>query len=77
RWIAVQNYQAESWPLLIQLWKYSNLHFIHVIGCIDESALGSIWISALGEKISLFDMIVDYPRHLQLHLNEIEALLAG
>lgn len=76
-WIAVQNYQAETWPLLIQHWKYSNLHFIHVIGCIDETALGNIWISSLGEEVSLFDMIVDYPRHLKLHLSEIEELLAG
>jgi hypothetical protein len=77
RWIAIQNYQAERWPLLIQLWKYSNLHFSHVIGCIDEAALGNIWISALGEEVKLVDMVVDYPRHLRLHLNEIDELLGG
>lgn len=77
RWIAIQNYQAESWQLLIQHWKYSNLHFCHAIGRIDEEALSNIWISALGEEVTLFDMIVDYPRHLKLHLGEIDELLAG
>lgn len=75
RWIAIQNYQAERWTQLIQLWKYSNLHLCHAIGCIDEAALGNIWISALGEEVTLFDMIVDYPRHLKLHLGEIDELL--
>jgi hypothetical protein len=77
RWIAIQNFQAESWPLLVQHWKYSNLHFVHVIGGIDEATLGNIWISALGERITLLAMIVDYPRHLRLHLSEIDELLAG
>ncbi len=76
RWIAIQNYQAQAWPLLIQLWTCSNLHLLHVIGCVDEAAISNIWISALGQEITLFEMIVDYPRHLKLHLDEIDALLA-
>lgn len=75
KWIAVQNYQEEEWGVLIQLWKYSNLHLVHVIGNIVQETLGNVWISALGEHITLNDMIVDYPRHLKLHLGEIEELL--
>ena len=37
RWIAIQNYQTENWNNLIQLWKYSNLHVIHVINHVDQS----------------------------------------
>lgn len=77
KWIAVQNYREEDWYLLVKLWKYINLHLVHVIGCISENALGNIWISALGENISLLEMIVDYPRHLKLHLGEIEELLGN
>jgi len=75
RWIAVQKYQEEEWPLLVQLWKFTNLHLAHVIGRIEKERLGNIWISALGEEISLLEMVVDYPRHLKLHLGEIEELL--
>lgn len=74
-WIGLQNYQEEDWPLLVNLWKYGNLHLVHVIGCISPDALDNIWISALGQRISLREMIVDYPRHLRLHLGEIEELL--
>lgn len=31
RWIAIQNYQSEDWANLVQLWKHSNLHFVHVV----------------------------------------------
>ena len=31
RWIAIQQYQQENWPDLVQLWKYANLHVAHVI----------------------------------------------
>ncbi len=74
-WIRLQNYQEEDWSLLVNLWKYGNLHLVHVIANISKDTLGNIWISALGENISLKDMIVDYPRHLRLHLGEIEQLL--
>ncbi len=35
RWIAIQNFQNEEWSLLVELWKYSNLHIAHVIENID------------------------------------------
>lgn len=75
KWITIQQYQAEDWSTLIQLWKHSNRHLAHVIGCISIGSLENLWISALGEKISLREMVVDYPRHLKLHLSEIDELL--
>ena len=76
RWIAIQNYQEEKWSDLIQLWKYSNLHFVHVISNIDSSKLDNIWISALDQKISLQEMVHYYLKHLKLHIGDIEELLA-
>jgi len=31
RWIAIQDYQNENWMVIINLWKYANLHLVHVI----------------------------------------------
>ena len=31
RWIAIQNYQKENWQDLLQLWKYTHLHILHVM----------------------------------------------
>jgi hypothetical protein len=75
RWIAIQDYQSENWINLVQLWKYANLHIIHVINHVDENKLDNQWISAKGENISLKNMILNYLPHFKLHLGEIEELL--
>lgn len=74
RWIAIQNYQEENWQNLVQLWKYSLLHFCHVLENIDDSKLKNEWISGLEERITMESMILDFTRHLKLHLTEIEDL---
>jgi uncharacterized damage-inducible protein DinB len=75
RWIAIQNYQEEDWSELVKLWAAVNQHMVHLIGQVDEDKLNQQWISALNERISLREMIYDYPRHFKLHLNEISALI--
>ena len=75
RWIAIQNYQNEIWEDLVQLWKYSNLHIIHVINNVNMDKLDNEWISALNKAVSLKTMIIDYLPHLQLHLSEIDDLI--
>lgn len=77
RWIAIQNYQDESWENLIQLWKYSNLHLAHVIANIDPDKLDNEWVASEGTNITLESMVMDYPRHLELHMGEIEQLMRG
>ncbi len=75
RWIAIQKYQEEDWQNLVQLWKYINIHIAHVICNIDPEKLDNIWIAATQEKISLKAMVIDFPRHFKLHLNEINELI--
>jgi hypothetical protein len=75
RWIFIQNYQTEEWFSLVQLWKYSNLHIVHVIDNVNMDKLNNEWISALNVKVSLVSMINDYLRHFKLHLKEIDELI--
>lgn len=75
RWIAIQNYQQEDWSELVKLWAAVNRHMVHLIGQVDETKLDHYWISALKEKVTLREMISDYPRHFKLHINEISALI--
>ena len=75
RWIAIQNYQNEDWKSMIQLWKYSNLHIVHVIGNVDSSKLNNQWYYNEERLISLRDGIVGYLSHLELHLGEIDELI--
>lgn len=76
RWIAIQNYQHENWYNLVQLWKYANLHLVHVIRNVDDSRLDHQWISGEEDRlISLRQNIEGYLPHFELHLREIEALI--
>ena len=75
RWISIQNYQTENWSDLVQLWKYSNRHIIHVINNVNPDKLDNIWLSALDEEVSLRNMINGYLSHFELHMNEIEELI--
>lgn len=76
RWIAIQNYQEENWPNLIQLWKYSHLHLVHIINNVRHDQLSSEWDSTTTDgNIALKDMITDFLRHFRLHLHEITQLI--
>ena len=75
RWIAIQDYESENWIHLVQLWKYTNLHIVHVINHVNKDKLDNQWISAKSGNVSLKDMIIDYLRHFKLHLGEIQELI--
>ncbi len=75
RWIAIQGYQAENWYDLIQFWKHSNRHIVHVMNHVNPDKLDNEWITALGDKVSLQAMMLDYLRHFKLHLDEIDELI--
>jgi hypothetical protein len=75
RWIAIQHYQEEDWKNLVQAWKFCNLHLVHLIRHADMSKLKKEWIAATGVHVSMEAMITDYPKHLKLHLGEIEELI--
>ena len=75
RWIAIQNYQSEDWINMINMWKYSNLHIVHVIKNVDSSKLGNQWYYNEEKLISLKEGIIGYLEHFKLHLNEINDLI--
>ena len=75
RWIAIQNYNGEEWSLLVQHWKYSMLHYCHVIENVNEEKLNNEWMAGDNRKITLREMIMDFPHHFRLHLEEINSLI--
>jgi hypothetical protein len=76
RWIAIQNYQDENWNDLINHWKFSHLHLIHVISNVNQDKLDNEWISeSKYGNIKLKDMITDFLRHFNLHLSEIQEII--
>lgn len=76
RWIAIQNYQNENWEDLIQHWKFIHIHLVHVIKNVNQGKLDNEWISeSKYGNIKLKDMIIDFLRHFNLHLGEIQELI--
>lgn len=75
RWIALQNYQKEEWTTLVQLWKYSFLHYCHVIENVNDDKLVNEWIAGPDRRITLKELIIDFPKHLKLHLTEIKEMI--
>lgn len=76
KWIAIQNYQGEDWYDIIQMWKYSHKHLVHVIKNVNQEMLESEWDSESEYgHIKLKDMITDFLRHFHLHLNEVQELI--
>jgi hypothetical protein len=75
RWIAIQDYQHEEWHNLVQLWKYANLHFIHIVENVNPAMHKQEWIASPSVHVTLEEMVLDYLPHFKLHLGEIEVLI--
>jgi hypothetical protein len=76
-WIEVQQYQTEDWSLMINLWKYYNLHMAHLFLHTDKACLGNTWTDFEGTEVTLREMIEGYLVHFELHLMEIEDLIGA
>jgi hypothetical protein len=75
RWIAIQNYQDEDWKSMVNLWKYANLHIVHVMKNVNPAKLENQWYYSGERLISLKEGAIDYLRHFKLHLDEIGELI--
>jgi hypothetical protein len=74
-WIAIQDFQHEDWNNLVQLWKFYNLHIIHLIHSFDTACLDNYWNDFEGTKVTLEQMVEGYLWHMELHLKEIQVVL--
>ena len=70
-WVRIQNYQDRSWWELIALWHYFNIQLADIIRSVDSSCLSHVWQIDPQTRVTLFDLMTDYFRHLEDHLNQI------
>lgn len=70
-WVAIQQYQQQSWADIIALWASYNRHLAHLIRGVDERTLAhTISISGSGPYTLAF-LMSDYVEHLKHHLIQI------
>ncbi|MDT5060925.1 MAG: hypothetical protein QOH63_1384 [Acidobacteriota bacterium] len=84
-WVRAQQYNRESWPLLIQLWRSFNLHLLHVMAQIPEHVrkmphakhnLHQVaWKTVSEDEPATLDYFMrDYIEHLKHHLRQANAI---
>lgn len=74
-WIEIQNYENRDWKTLVQFWKQYGLHISYIIRQVNEKKLDNLWTDGFIKPVSLENIIVGFPEHFQLHLNEIKELI--
>ncbi len=72
KWVELNNYQATTLTELVDLWKLLNTRIIRIIETMPEDNLKKTSIIK-GEEFTLEWLIEDYIRHLQHHLDQINA----
>jgi len=70
-WVRIQNYQDRTWKELLGLWRFYNVQLAYVIRSADPACLNHAWQLDAENRVTLFDLMTDYLRHLELHLDQI------
>ena len=76
-WVRIQNYQERKWDELLGLWRFYNVQLAAIIRSVDPSCLDHVWQLDAENKVALFDLMTDYLRHLNDHLDQIADTLAA
>lgn len=75
-WVRLNGYQQTDLTSLFDLWLLLNERIMMIIGRIPEDALERTCL-VKGKEYSLEWLISDYIRHLEHHLNQINAKTPG
>lgn len=73
-WVRVQEYDDESWKLLVDLWSAYNLHLAHVIASMPPEKLTTPCKIGENETVPLEELIADYVRHMEHHLKQLNGM---
>jgi hypothetical protein len=72
-WVSIHAYRQRSWLELVELWVALNRHLAVVIESVPDDKLNTPCIIGDDEAVSLEWLMEDYLRHLEHHLQQIEA----
>jgi hypothetical protein len=81
-WVSAQDYDAEPWSQIVELWRAYNLHLAHVMSSTPEEVLrrprGAHSLDRIAFKLvdaqeptTLEYLMIDYIEHLKHHLAQI------
>lgn len=70
-WVRIQQYNDQTWESLLNLWRLFNLHLSTIVRGVNNECLQNIWVIDEDTVITLSDLMVDYPKHINMHLEQI------
>jgi len=70
-WVRIQNYRDRKWEELLGLWRHFNIQLAYIIRSVDPACLSHVWQLDAKTRVTLFDLMTDYLRHLEDHLDQI------
>jgi hypothetical protein len=73
-WVQTQDYQGADWAELVDFWSLYNRRLAHLIGRLPESKLDTPIAIGGSEPVDLGFVAVDYLRHLEHHLGQLQAV---
>jgi hypothetical protein len=79
KWLAVEKWNLLGWEEILNLFRAYNIFLAHAIRNVDPECLQNRWFGRdrSGERVYLLEeMIADYRRHLQEHLDQFRIQLA-
>jgi hypothetical protein len=76
-WVRIQNYQNRTWDELLGLWRHYNIQLAYIIRSVDPSCLINVWQLDAQNRVILYELMTDYLRHLEAHLDQITDTLAA
>ncbi|MGO9258504.1 MAG: DinB family protein [Bryobacteraceae bacterium] len=72
-WVAAQSYATEPWPDLVNLWLLLNRHLLHIVRNTPAERLSHTCSIGGKDPMALADLMEDYVRHMEHHLEQIFA----
>ena len=74
-WVKIQHYQDRPWTQLLELWRHFNKQLAYIMRSVDPTCLSHVWQVDPETSYTLFDLMTDYLRHMEDHLDQISFTL--
>jgi hypothetical protein len=71
RWVEIQGYNERDWADMVEFWMQCNLHLCQMLDRLPGEALNNPCNIGKENPVTLEFVIVDYLRHLNMHLEQI------
>lgn len=74
-WVRIENYVEYPWKEMLGLWSSYNKLLAHIVRNVNEETVEHQWQRDDGSRLTLAEIMIDYPKHRDHHLRKIRELV--